>query len=56
MSKYKEDCPTLFISRGSKKSCYSFVETIYKMKLNTPVTKYADTLTYYYPKWHIMPL
>ena len=26
--------------------CYSFVETLFKKKLNTQVTKYIDTLTF----------
>ena len=41
--------------------CYSFGETIFKMKINTHVTKYMDTLTFNFlhpinPKWSIMPL
>ena len=41
--------------------CYTFVETIFEMKLNRLVTKYTDTLTFNFahsinPKWCIMPL
>ena len=59
--------PHIFISLRSNASvsiypllCYSFVETIFKTKLNT-LPKYMDTLTIYYadiinPMWGIMPL
>ena len=41
--------------------CYSFVETYFRMKLGTLVTKYTDTFTFNFtdtinPKWSIMPL
>ena len=43
-------------------SCYKFVEAIFKMKLNTPVTKYTDILIFNFVNlyiihrlWYIMP-
>ena len=47
-----KDYPTLFLFPASTLIrlflflCYSFVETIFKMKLNTPIAKYMDTLTF----------
>ena len=42
-------------------SCYRFVEKIFKIKLNTHVTKYTDIIIFkfshtIYPQWCIMPL
>ena len=48
----KKDCPHTFYFLKVKSIllisflCYSFVETIFRKKLNTLVTKYMDTLTF----------
>ena len=52
MSKYKKTAPLFLFHEGQRSiclfsvSCYSFVETIFRMKLNTLVTKYMDTFTF----------
>ena len=65
-SKYKKTVPLFLFPESqmheNKSFRFHFVETIFKMKLNTFGTKYTDTLTFnfahniIYPRWSIMSL
>ena len=65
LSKYRKTAPLFLFPEGqmhqNQSFCFHIYETIFKMKLNTFVTKYTDTSTFnfahnIYPRWSIMPL